>query len=68
MTLSAVSFQQTMLQYLLIGASAGIGEGIALHFASLGAQLSLTGRNSQELSRVASLCQQHGAKDEQVRE
>lgn len=53
--------------YLLIGASAGIGEGIALHFASLGAQLSLSGRNREELSRVSTLCQQQSAKEEQVR-
>nr|XP_034303261.1 protocadherin Fat 1-like isoform X2 [Crassostrea gigas] len=47
-------------------ASAGIGEGIALHFASLGAQLSLSGRNREELSRVSTLCQQQGAKEEQI--
>ncbi|XP_062619263.1 uncharacterized oxidoreductase TM_0325-like [Saccostrea cucullata] len=51
---------------LITGASAGIGEGIALHFASLGAQLSLTGRNKEELSRVAKQCQENGLTDEQI--
>ncbi|XP_048773033.1 uncharacterized oxidoreductase TM_0325-like [Ostrea edulis] len=51
---------------LITGASAGIGEGIALHFASLGANLSLTGRNKEELSRVAGKCRENGLNDKQI--
>uniref|UniRef100_K1QQ77 Uncharacterized protein n=1 Tax=Magallana gigas TaxID=29159 RepID=K1QQ77_MAGGI len=51
---------------LITGACGGIGKGIALHFAALGAQLSLNGKDREELVRVASLCQQQGAKEEQI--
>uniref|UniRef100_A0A8W8LEU8 Dehydrogenase/reductase SDR family member 4 n=1 Tax=Magallana gigas TaxID=29159 RepID=A0A8W8LEU8_MAGGI len=51
---------------LITGACGGIGKGIALHFAALGAQLSLNGKDKEELVRVASLCQQQGAKEEQI--
>ncbi|KAL1427009.1 hypothetical protein MTO96_017757, partial [Rhipicephalus appendiculatus] len=37
-------------------ASAGIGESTAKHFASLGCWLSLTGRNTANLDRVAEAC------------
>nr|XP_054923452.1 uncharacterized protein LOC126525259 [Dermacentor andersoni] len=41
---------------LITGASAGIGESTAKHFASLGCWLSLTGRNTANLERVAEAC------------
>ncbi|XP_022814397.1 uncharacterized protein LOC111348126 [Spodoptera litura] len=48
---------------LVTGASAGIGEAIALLFAKLGAKLSLVGRNESNLRAVAAECEkQKGVK------
>ncbi|CAH0702142.1 unnamed protein product [Spodoptera exigua] len=48
---------------LVTGASAGIGEAIALLFAKLGAKLSLVGRNQANLQAVADECEkQKGVK------
>ncbi|XP_076247471.1 3-oxoacyl-[acyl-carrier-protein] reductase FabG-like [Calliopsis andreniformis] len=41
---------------LITGASSGIGAATAVHFAQLGASLSLAGRNSQNLAAVAEKC------------
>ncbi|XP_067660234.1 3-oxoacyl-[acyl-carrier-protein] reductase FabG-like [Haliotis asinina] len=41
---------------LITGASAGLGEGTALHFAKKGAKLSLTGRDTTRLEGVAKRC------------
>lgn len=43
---------------LITGASAGIGAETAVQFARLGASLSLTGRNEQNLEAVAKRCDQ----------
>lgn len=49
-------------KYILItGASSGIGEALALHYAVPGVFLALTGRNSDRLSSVAELCRTQGA-------
>ena len=50
------------------GASSGIGEGIAVHFASLKCRLSLAGRSQENLDRVARLCHEAGLAADQVRE
>lgn len=41
---------------LITGASSGIGAATAIHFAQLGAQLALSGRNEQNLSAVSEKC------------
>ena len=41
---------------LITGASSGIGATTAVHFAQLGASLSLTGRNVQNLNAVVEKC------------
>ena len=53
---------------IIVGASAGIGEGTAVHFAKLGSRLSLAGRSADNLSRVALLCREQGLSENDVRE
>jgi NADP-dependent 3-hydroxy acid dehydrogenase YdfG len=43
---------------VITGATAGIGEGLALHYAKPGVTLALTGRNSARLDAVAKECTQ----------
>ncbi|EGI66779.1 3-oxoacyl-[acyl-carrier-protein] reductase [Acromyrmex echinatior] len=43
---------------LITGASSGIGAETAIHFAQLGASLSITGRNKHNLEKVAEQCGQ----------
>jgi len=43
---------------LITGASSGIGAATAIHLAQLGASLSITGRNKQNLDKVAEQCGQ----------
>nr|CAD7588968.1 unnamed protein product [Timema genevievae] len=45
---------------LITGASSGIGAATAIHLSSLGASLSLTGRNLENLNKVAAKCQTNG--------
>jgi hypothetical protein len=42
---------------VITGATSGIGEALALHYAKAGVTLALTGRNKQRLQEVASACQ-----------
>ena len=46
---------------LITGASSGIGEALALHYAARGAALALTGRDRPRLDAVARACRARGA-------
>lgn len=50
---------------VITGASSGIGEALALHYAAAGVRLSLTGRNAERLSAVAKACRVRGAEVEE---
>lgn len=46
---------------LITGASSGIGEALALHYASIGAEnIFICGRNAERLAQVAEKCSQKG--------
>ncbi|CAL1288142.1 unnamed protein product [Larinioides sclopetarius] len=51
---------------LITGASSGIGAGTAALFASLGCNLSLTGRNSQNLDKVIKDCKKAAGIDNNI--
>jgi len=46
---------------LITGASSGLGEGLALHYAEEGVFLALSGRNQTRLGAVAQACRKSGA-------
>ncbi len=46
---------------VITGASSGIGEALALHYAQGGAVLSLTGQNAERLEAAAQACRAKGA-------
>lgn len=46
---------------LITGSSSGIGAATAIKFAKLGADLSLTGRNTENLNKTAEQCKNEGA-------
>lgn len=56
----------SMLFDVLLGASAGIGQGIAVHFASLGSKLVLTGRSQEKLEETRQLCSKTGTSADKV--
>jgi len=44
----------------VLGASSGIGAATAFHFAEIGAQLALTGRNKEALEKTVKICKEKG--------
>ena len=55
------SYCRIMKTILITGASSGIGEALALHYAQFGHRLILGGRNVERLASVASACEKAGA-------
>ncbi len=54
--------QRKKFEHVVItGASSGLGQAMALHYAAPGVMLSLTGRNKERLNNIAKLCQNKGA-------
>lgn len=53
--------QPTPSHVMITGASSGLGAALAEHYARLGCQLSLTGRNKQRLDEIAKRCREKGA-------
>lgn len=53
--------EKDMKTILITGASSGIGEALALHYAGTGVRLFLSGRNRTRLEKVAHDCRNHGA-------
>lgn len=47
---------------LFSGASSGIGAGTAILFCKLGAQVAITGRNVENLSKTADECEKSNGK------
>lgn len=50
---------------VITGASSGIGEALALHYAGADVRLNLTGRNVERLAGVAAACRARGAEVEE---
>jgi len=50
-----------MKHILITGASGGIGQALAMEYASAGVRLTLTGRNQELLESLGSKCRQKGA-------
>ena len=51
---------------IITGSSSGIGAAVATHFAKLGASVSITGRNEQNLKDVKAECVKCGATEDKV--
>jgi len=51
---------------VITGSSSGIGAGVAVEFAKLGANIVLTGRNVEQLKSVKDQCLKAGRKENQV--
>lgn len=52
----------TIFQTLTPGASSGIGAGAAILFCKLGAEVAITGRDVDNLSKTAEECQKSNGK------
>ena len=51
---------------IITGASSGIGQALAQHYAQAGVTLGLTGRDAERVEKVAAFCRQKGAQVDAV--
>ncbi|XP_013380737.1 uncharacterized protein LOC106151857 [Lingula anatina] len=51
---------------LITGASSGIGQGTAIHMASLGCKLTISGRKMDNLQKTAQMCEEQGLAKEKI--
>jgi NADP-dependent 3-hydroxy acid dehydrogenase YdfG len=58
-------FKPQFAHIVITGASSGIGEALALHYAAKGVRLSLTGRDAARLKAVSARCRSCGASVEE---
>lgn len=58
--------KNTIFQTLTLGASSGIGAGAAILFCKLGAEVAITGRDVDNLSKTAAECQKSNGKKVKV--
>ena len=49
-----------------LGASSGIGAGTAVYFAKNGAKVAITGRNEENLKKIAQKCEEASPTNEKV--
>ena len=54
------------LCFIHSGASSGIGAGTAVHFAENGAKVAITGRNEENLKKIAQKCEEASPTNEKV--
>ena len=52
--------------YFKSGASSGIGAGTAVYFAKNGAKVAITGRNEENLKKIAQKCEEDSPTNEKV--
>ncbi|XP_013380564.1 uncharacterized protein LOC106151726 [Lingula anatina] len=51
---------------IITGASSGIGQGTAIHMASLGCKLTISGRKMDNLQKTAQMCEEQGLAKEKI--
>ena len=61
-----IIFWNFFSNFLILGASSGIGAGTAIHFAKNGAKVSITGRNEENLKKIAEQCEEASPTKEKV--
>ena len=59
-------YAKNQSNFFILGASSGIGAGTAIQFAKNGAKLSITGRNEENLKKIAQQCEEASPTKEKV--